>query len=90
MLVITLALARKVNRTAVRNKGVIYINIYMLKKVFVHKITVALVVCAVKPYILVKVYRDNLAKVNISLPLTNIYSFIYFTRFRFNCLNFRN
>ena len=34
MLVITLALTRKVNRTAVWNKGVAYIDIYMLKKVF--------------------------------------------------------
>ena len=47
----------------------------MLKKVLVHKIAVALLVCAVKPYILVKVYRDNLAKINISLfvPLYKLF-----------------
>ena len=67
MLVITLALARQINRTAVRNKSIVDIDIYMLKKVLVHKISVALIACAVKPYILVKVYRDNLAKINISL-----------------------
>ena len=35
MLVITLALDRQINRTAVWYKGVVYIDIYMFKKVFV-------------------------------------------------------
>ena len=76
MLVITLALTRKVNRTAVRNKGVAYIDIYMLKKVLVHKISVALVICAVKPNILIKVYRGNLAKVNVPL-FVPLYKLVY-------------
>lgn len=47
----------------------------MLKKVLVHKISVALLICAVKPYILVKINRGNLAKVNISLfvPLYKLF-----------------
>ena len=75
MLVVTLSLARQINRTAVWNKGVAQIDIYMLKKVLVHKISVALLVGAVKSNILVKVYRDNLAEINVTLfvPLYKLF-----------------
>lgn len=67
MLVVTLALARQINRTAVWYKGIVNINIYVLKKVFVNKISVALVICAVETDIFVKINRGNLAEINVSL-----------------------
>ena len=76
MLVVTLALARQINRTAVWYKGIVNINIYVLKKVFVHKISVALVICAVETDIFVKINRGNLAEINVSL-FVPLYKLVY-------------
>ena len=66
MLVVTPSLALKVNRTAIGDKGVSQINIYMLKEILVHKISVTLLIFAVQTYIFVKINRGDIAKINVA------------------------
>ena len=56
MLVIALTLARQIDRAAVGDKGIVNADINVIEEIMIHKIAVALIVFAVKPYIFVKIY----------------------------------
>ncbi len=61
------ALARKVRRASVGNKGVLTTDVDVIEKVFLHKITVALRVILTQPNVFVQIDRDRLAEVNVAL-----------------------
>ena len=66
-LVVCLAECSGISASSVGNECVVLVNVYLIEKVVVHKVTVALIVLGNDGIIFVEVYRFNLGEVELSL-----------------------
>ena len=52
---------------SIRHKGLVFIDVYMVKQIFIHKVSVTLLIIPGNPFILIQIYSRHLRKIQISL-----------------------